>query len=119
MAPNPVLRDVYIAVSCSGRPATTRAPPLVSAGSFLRTNEQHGEGWIADNGKLADPECGRRRKVLPDFFLDVLRLSSIGSRAVFLSRYYLATGASNFPRAVAACAIVPRICGCHADLRAV
>ncbi|SOZ97215.1 protein of unknown function (plasmid) [Cupriavidus taiwanensis] len=49
----------------------------------MRTHEQHGEGWIADNGKLADTECGRCRKVLPDFFLDVLRLFSIGSRAVF------------------------------------
>lgn len=35
MAANPVLHDVYIAVSCSGRPATTRARPLMSAGSFF------------------------------------------------------------------------------------
>ncbi|MCY1276493.1 hypothetical protein D9M70_251590 [compost metagenome] len=65
-------------------PATTRAPPLVSAGFFREQYELRGAVWIAVNGNLADTECGRRRKVLPDFFLDVLRLSSIGARAVFL-----------------------------------
>ena len=92
----------------------------MSAGSFFGTDELRGARWIAVNGNLADTERGWRRKVLPDFFLDVLRLSSIGSRAVFFGRaHYLATDASNLPTAAAACAIDHRICRCHVDLRAV
>lgn len=84
MAPNPVLHDVYIAVSCSGRSCYHPRPFPGERGFFSRTDELRGAGWIAVNGDLVDTECGWCRKVLPDFFLDVLRLSSIRARAVFL-----------------------------------
>ena len=84
MTPNPVLHDVYIAYPAQVGPATHPRPSPGERGFFSRTDELRGAGWIAVNGNLADTECGRRRKVLPDFFLDVLRLSSIGARAVFL-----------------------------------
>lgn len=65
-------------------PATNPRPLPGERGFFSRTDELRGAGWIAVNGDLVDTECGWCRKVLPDFFLDVLRLSSIRARAVFL-----------------------------------
>ncbi|WP_147311542.1 hypothetical protein [Cupriavidus taiwanensis] len=110
MASNPELRDVYIAVSCSGRPATTRAPSLVSAGFFF-ANRQTARRWIADNGNLADTESGRRRNGVGRFLhgRPAALLHRIES-CFFLSRYYLASGPSNLPAAAAACTIGRRSC---------
>jgi len=60
MASNPELRDVYIAVSCPGRPATTRAPPLVSAGSFCEQTDS-----TAQDGLPTTATCGILSVVAP------------------------------------------------------
>jgi len=82
----------------------------------LRTDEQHGDG-LPTTATWRILRVVGAEMVLADFFMDVLRLSSIGSRAVFLSRYYLATGASNLPAAAAACTLGRRICRRLADPR--
>ena len=102
--PNPVLRDVYIAVSCSGRSCYHPRPSPDERGFFFREPVNcAAPGWIAVHGNLVDTECGWRRKVFPDFFLDVSAALLHRIEGCFFGRtHHLATGASNLPTAAAA-----------------